>query len=181
MKWKNFKQDNAGYFITTVTRNFIPLINHPKVRDIIYHSIEFLKNKYGYKLIGYCLMPDHIHLLIQADDELDISKVMADFKRFTAKQIYRYFDENKDNYWLSILKTGAYKGQNYSVWQETFRSEVIYTEKFLMQKLDYLHQNPVRRNLVENAVDWQYSSAKFYYLGKVGNIKIDMLPLLVSA
>ncbi len=179
MKWKNFQQPNAGYFITTTTRNFIPLLNHNEARNIAYSSLAFLKDKYHYRIIGYCIMPDHMHLLIQADGSLDISKVMADFKRFTANQIYSYFQKNQDHYWLNILKAGAYKGQKFSVWQETFRSELIYSEKFLLQKLNYLHNNPVRKKITKDAVNWPHSSASFYYLNKVGKLEVE--PLSVSA
>lgn len=181
MKWKNFQQGNAAYFITTTTRNFIPLLNHDKVREIVYSSLKFLKGKYKYKIIGYCLMPDHIHFIIQAEDDLDASRVMADFKRFTAHEIYKYFKEKKDNYWLKILENSAYKGQGFSVWQETFRSEVVYEEKFLRKQLNYIHNNPVRRGLVKNAVEWAHSSAAFYYLNRSGNLEVDAFPLSVSA
>ncbi len=181
MKWKNIQQANAGYFITTTIRNFNPLLNHPKTREIVYASLTFSKDKYQYKLIGYCLMPEHIHLLIQVEDKLDVSKVMADFKRYTAKQIYHYFEKNNDAYWLSILRAGAYKGQKFSVWQETFRSEVIYSDKFLLEKLNYLHNNPVRRGLVKNTIDWPHSSASFYYSDQPGRLEVNPLPLSVSA
>jgi len=126
-------------------------------------------------------MPEHIHLLLQADGELDISKVICRFKSHTAKQIYGYFEQNQDNYWLELLKAGAYKGQGFAVWQETFRSEIVYSDKFLLEKLNYLHNNPVRRGMVKDAVNWSHSSAAFYYSGKVEELDIEMLPLFVSA
>jgi REP element-mobilizing transposase RayT len=174
MKWKNYQQPNAAYFITTTSRNFIPLFNNCEVREIVYSSLKFLKGKYRYKIVGYCLVPDHIHLMIQAEGDLDVSRVMADFKRFTAHEIYNNFKKNKDNYWLKILENSAYKGQGFSVWQETFRSEVVYEDKFLQKQLNYIHNNPVRRGLVKNAVDWPHSSAAFYYLDRSGNLEVEV-------
>lgn len=86
-----------------------------------------------------------------------ITVIFGDFKRFTSRQIAKYL-QSKRPLLFEKCKTFAYKGQNYAIWQETFRSEVIYTKKFLRQKIDYLHMNPVRRGLVKNPEDWKNSS-----------------------
>lgn len=124
-------------------------------------------------------MPEHIHLLIQSEGDIDISKFMEDFKRFTAKQIINHFKETQDHYWLGILKSRAYSGKIFSVWQETFRSELVCSDNFLLEKLNYIHNNPLRRGLVKDILDWPHSSAPFYYAGKPGRISVSLPPLTI--
>jgi putative transposase len=173
MKWKNLNFPGCCYFVTNTLRKYIPLFKDPEVIKIAIDSLNFLRNKYGFKILAYCLLPEHLHLIIYNDGALDISKIMSDFKRFSSKEIFKYLLNNNHEPQLQALRSAAYKGQNYAVWQETFRSELIDNQKHLQQKLDYIHDNPVRKGLVANAVEWRFSSARKWYLNEDSGLLVD--------
>jgi len=156
MKWKNYSLENACYFITVTARKFIPLFQGAEVVRILFDSLEFQRRNNGLKVYAYVVMPNHIHLVVGSDPKI-MNNVIGCFKSYTSRSIAEYLDVN-DAQLLKKLQNSAYKGQSYAVWQETFRSEVIYGEVFLKQKVDYIHNNPVKSGLVESADDWKYSS-----------------------
>ena len=158
MKWKNYQADNSYYFITTTLREFIPLFNDEKIVKIVLDSLEYLREHAALKLYAYVIMPEHLHL-IAGIDKASITEVAGAMKSFTSREIAKYLRDKKTALFAK-LKKAAYKNQNYAVWQETFRSEVIYEGKFLRQKLNYIHNNPVKRGLVEKPGDWKHSSFK---------------------
>jgi REP element-mobilizing transposase RayT len=108
-----------------------------------------------------------------------MSVLIGDFKRFTSRQIAEYL-QLESPLLFKKCKAFAYKGQNYAIWQETFRSEVIYREEFLRQKVDYIHMNPVRRGLVKNPDDWRYSSFNQMWEDDIGNESAFIIDRLVS-
>src|SRR3990170_204069 len=156
MKWKNYNQENGCYFVTAALRNFTPLFDEREIVSIVFDSLNFLRRNKGLKIYAYVVMPEHVHLVASAG-EASITTLIGDFKRFTSRNIAEWLRVNNPPL-FEKLKADAYRGQNYAVWQETFRSEVIYERKFLVQKIDYIHNNPVRRGLVEEPGDWRYTS-----------------------
>jgi REP element-mobilizing transposase RayT len=75
------------------------------------------------------------------------------------------------------MATDAGRGNEVQVWREGYHPEAIFTQKFFRQKLDYLHDNPVRKGFVDTPEHWLYSSARQYVNGDVGMMEIDMLAL----
>ena len=141
--------------MTATLRNFTPLFLDKEIVSFVLRSLDYLRNNKGLKIYAYVVMPEHIHFIGSCKGK--ITTIVGDFKRFTSREIARYMEINNPMLFEKV-KADAYKGQNYAIWQETFRSEVIYEKKFLEQKINYTHNNPVRRGLVANAGDWTYSS-----------------------
>jgi putative transposase len=109
----------------------------------------------------------------------NLSRVIRDFKRHTAKEIMAVARQ-EDKQWLlkqfEFFK-GGHKGESqHQVWQEGFHPQAIVTEDMLRQKLDYIHYNPVRIGLVDRPEDWRYSSAQNYFGGD-GVLEIDSVEL----
>lgn len=183
MKWKNYHKENCLYFVTATLRKFIPLFLNDDIVKIIFDSLDFLRKNKGLKVYAYVIMPEHLHLIValfrcedtpkhqrkiedaqeyqppsgDLPEQQKITVLFRDFKKFTSRQIAKYL-QSKSPLLFEKCKTLAYKGQNYAIWQETFRAKVIFKEEFLRQKINYLHMNPVRRGLVKNPADWKNSS-----------------------
>lgn len=177
MKWKNYSLENACYFITITARKFIPLFTDETVVRILFDSLEFLRRNDGLKVYAYIVMPNHIHLVVGCDSK-SINNMVGGFKSYTSRSIAEYLELNNAPL-LKKFEKSAYKGQNYAIWQETFRSEIIYDEAFLRQKVDYIHNNPVKGGLVESADDWQYSSCRQFecdasFGNPVSGFKVDV-------
>ena len=190
---KKFNIENQIHFITIDTYNKIHLFKDKNLFEIIIDNIKFYKNKYGFKLFGYVIMPNHIHLLIQLNERWNnISKIMQDFKSHTAKEIVDflktgrrkpslapYFDASEGSHlpedykWIDKGKT--HTPSKNKVWQRDFYDLNIYSEEKLEQKLNYIHYNPVKAGLCKNPEDYKWSSCRNYEFGEDVLIKIDKL------
>jgi REP element-mobilizing transposase RayT len=166
----------SPHFLTCTIVGWLPVFTRIKYLEIIISSLTFCRQQKGLRLHAYVILDNHLHLVASSDN---LSLVMRDFKRHTAKEILAVArEENK--LWLlkqfEFLK-GAHKTKSqHQVWQEGFHPQTITTEDMLRQKLDYIHYNPVRIGVVDHPEDWCYSSAR-NYLGREGILEIDLLEL----
>lgn len=117
-------------------------------------------------------MENHIHLIAHSPE---IAKIVKEFKSFTARKIICYLEEKSMYNYLDILKENKkiYKTESiYQVWQEGYHPKNIINKEMFIQKINYLHMNPVRKGFVKEAQDWLYSSARDYD-GTKGLLEID--------
>ena len=134
----------------------MPLFEDENIVSIILDSWRYLRQDKGLNLYAYVIMPEHVHFIAKSE-QVKINTIVGDFKRFTSRQIAKYLQEVDANL-FERFRRAAYKGQNYAIWQETFRSEVVTGKKFLEQKINYIHNNPVKRGLVSCPGAWKLSS-----------------------
>lgn len=172
-----FRQE--GYtqinFITTSVIKFVPLFLEDRHWRIIIDNLNFYRNKYGFKLLGYVIMPEHVHFLLCLPSKSSISAIMRDIKKFSSSMILGQLEKERDISRLEIFGTAAlpYRKQRHKVWMDRFDNVAIFTQPVLKIKLDYIHNNTVRRGLVREPAQWIYSSARNYYLGDHSVIKVD--------
>jgi putative transposase len=166
----------SPHFLTCTTVGWLPVFTRIKYLEIITASLTFCRQQKGLRLHAYVILDNHLHLVASSDN---LSLVMRDFKRHTAREILAVArQENK--LWLlkqfEFLK-GAHKSNSqHQVWQEGFHPQFITSEDMLRQKLDYIHYNPVKLGLVDRPEDWRYSSARNYY-GQDGVLEIDLVEI----
>ena len=165
------RDQSKAHYLTATVVDWIDIFTRKIYRDCIIESLKYnIKNK---KLIvfGYVIMSNHIHMIIQAEDE-NLSDVLRDFKKFTSSTILKMIQtesESRKEWMLDRFKKATRshcRNKNFQFWQYGNHAEEIYTEKFLWSKLDYIHFNPVRAGIVNNAQNYIYSSASNYILGK---------------
>ncbi len=116
----------------------------------------------GLKLYAYVILENHLHLIAQSPQ---LDRDMARFKSYTAKQLLAYLDQNGVKTILDQLafyKKAHKADRAYQFWQEGVHPEWIQNEEMMRQKLDYIHENPVKRGYVDKAEHWRYSSARNY-------------------
>jgi putative transposase len=164
----------SPHFITCTIVGWLPVFTRARYLDIITASLTFCRQQKGLRLHAYVILDNHLHLVVSSDN---LSQVIQDFKRHTAKEILAGArQENK----LWLLKQfeffkGVHKGvSQHQVWQEGFHPQAITIEDMLRQKLDYIHYNPVRLGLVDRPEDWRYSSARNYF-GQDSMLEIDLV------
>jgi len=172
---KRYRIDGSIYYITSVIYDRSKIFARPSFVIPIIDSLNYYRYQYSCKIIGFVIMPDHIHLLIWPPVEKAITDFMRDFKRFTSGRITRQAKVEGKTEWVKNFEEAGNETERaeYKVWQDSFWEQSIYTEKFLKQKLDYIHLNPVRAGIVETAADYPYSSYRNYYLGDNQLIEID--------
>ena len=161
-------EDQEGlYFFTLQIVGWIDLFTRQIYRDIVIDNLKFCQNKKGLNLFGYIIMSNHIHLLAQSEYG-KLSSVIRDFKSFTSKCFLEHIQterESRCEWMLKYFEFAAKKhkrNSNYQIWTHENHAEHIYTEKFMAQKLEYIHSNPVRSGIVEKPEDYKYSSARNY-------------------
>ena len=166
------------HFITITVVDWIDIFTRKTYRDIIMNCLDFcIKNK-GMVLFGYVIMSNHIHLIVQSK-EGKLSDLIRDFKKFTATQILKQLQTEPESRRDWILERFAKatethtRNKNFQVWQYGNHAEEIFTLKFMWDKLNYVHLNPVRAGIVEKATHYLYSSASNYSSGK-GLIEVEI-------
>lgn len=166
----------APHFLSCTIVGWLPVFTRQKYLDIITASLNFCRQQKGLRLHAYVILDNHLHLVGSADN---LSQVIRDFKRHTAKEILAVVRQG-DKLWLlkqfEFFKSGHKGESQHQVWQEGFHPQAITSEEMLIQKLDYIHYNPVRTGLVDHPEDWRYSSAR-NYLGQDGVLEIDLVEL----
>lgn len=161
------------YFLTMTVVDWLPIFANQEVADIILNSLQYLQEEKKAKLYAYVIMKNHLHCVVQSDD---LKKVIQSFKSYTARAIIDYFTERQNVDILRKLKQNklSFKTKSeYQVWQEGSHPEEITTDAMMQQKIEYIHNNPVRKGYVEEASDWQYSSAQNYE-GKQGLLNVEI-------
>ena len=137
------------------------------------------KAEFPFKLVAYVIMLDHVHLIINPQG-CDIEMVGKVLKGKSAKKILDWLKENEHIESLSKLKRNNLKKRNhsFSVWQKGIKSVDLESQKFVLQKTNYTHMNPVRAKLCAHPSDWKWSSYRAYFPHKSGDvpIEIDMQP-----
>ena len=169
------KEENLVHYITCVTFDRIPLFQRNKICSLFIDALEATRTKDPFKLIGYVIMPDHIHLLANPI-ALNISKVVGRLKGRAATKILK--DLRMPGCWdvldevklLQPLKSG----QTHAVWLKDFSSIDIWSHKFIRQKLHYIHMNPVRAGFCDHPAKWLWSSYHAYFPHELGSVPIEI-------
>jgi REP element-mobilizing transposase RayT len=166
MKGRNrqyYEEYGEVFFITSTTVGFARLFDINELCDIFIHKLSFYQKRGDYAILAYVLMPNHFHLIIKKNNNSDISKIVANLKRITSKEITEYLYCNRFLELLGQLKRGAQKEpQHCKIWKPRFDCFVINNEETLVQKIEYVHYNPVKAGLVDKPEKWPYSSARNY-------------------
>ena len=161
------KDQSRAHFITATVVNWIDIFSRKIYRDAIIESLCYCVKNKGMIIYGYVIMTNHIHLIIQSENN-ELSDLIRDFKKFTAKRTLDLLQNSPESRREWILERfhkatlSHNRNKNYQVWQSGNHAEEIYSENFLWSKLDYIHLNPVRAGIVRKASDYIYSSASNY-------------------
>lgn len=121
-------------------------------------------------------MPNHLHMIVKAQEDKDLSDIIRDFKKFTSKKVIQTIQQiNESRDWMLdkfqfAAKINA-KSDKYKFWQDGFHPILLESDYFINQKLDYIHQNPVKSGLVFQEEHYVYSSA-INYLGDKGLLDV---------
>ncbi len=167
-----FDKEKGLYFITASTVKFIPLFTSARYCQIITEALQYARDEKDVKIIAFVIMDNHVHVLLEGED---LSNKIKALKGFTAHEIIKQLDNEKTNWLLKEFKfyKKAYKiKSHYQIWQEGVHPQLMQTIEMVLQKIEYIHYNPVKRGLVRKPEDWLYSSASNYVYDE-GIIEID--------
>lgn len=147
-------------FITITCLNWIPVIIENRFKEIIVESLTFLKTAGRIEVYGFVIMSNHLHMIWQMLDEHKREDVQWDFLKFTAQQILKHLRNEKSILQGDLLVQA--KDRKYQVWERNSLSIPVWSRNVLLQKLDYIHNNPVKAGICKYPEEYKYSSAGFY-------------------
>ncbi len=156
------------HFITNSCYRRMPLLNSARARGRFLSILEQTRLKYGFVVVGYVVMPEHIHLLLTEPEIGTLSTVMQVLKQRTARALLpkrRRRDARQRELFGESLRR--------AFWQARFYDFNVWMEKKRVEKLRYMHRNPVRRALVELPEQWRWSSYRHYFFGEAGPVQVN--------
>ena len=154
------------HFITSSCYRRRSLLGTAARRDLFLKVLEQVRRRYAFVVIGYVVMPEHFHLLVSEPNTKTLSDVMRALKLSFARRVLGR--RKRDGAQQELFDTVPER-----VWQHRFYDFNVCTEKKRIEKLRYLHRNPVKRGLVASPEMWKWSSFRSYALGEPGVVKIN--------
>ena len=130
----------------------LPYLDNDPARILFEETLEQLRQRHQFFLFGYCIMPNHVHLLLSEPKLHSLATTLSVLKAETSKLL---------------------KGNRVQFWQSRYYDFNVLTHKKHVEKLRYIHRNPVLSGLVETPADWPWSSFRHYLTGEPGRIEIE--------
>ena len=165
------------YFCTCTIVQWLCVFKEEKYRQIILDSLKYCRDFKGLLMFGIVIMLNHLHFVVSCKEGSNLSDIMRDFKRHTSKSMADSLENDNERLFLYVFRKAGEKegkGSRYKVWQDEFHPEAIYSDKWFYQKLNYLHENPMRKGFVTKPEDWKYSSARNWLLDDHTVITLDL-------
>jgi len=154
----------GGYFVTFTIVEWLPVFIEETTCKIITDSLNFCIRNKALRVNAYVLMPNHFHAVV-FDKDFDSERLkhtLDDFQKFTGRQVADHCDAHFSPVFGNAFRHAAGEDRQRRVWQPTRHPEGIVSERFWQQKVNYIHENPVRKGLVTRPEDWRFSSARFW-------------------
>ncbi len=165
------------YFVTSTIVEWLPVFTTKPYFDLMLQSLTFCRRHKDLQLFSYVILDNHFHLIVGSPH---LGQILTDFKKFTARKIVDQLTAERKGWLLNQLAyyKKRYKTKSdYQVWQEGLHPQLIHSHEMLVQKIEYIHYNPVKRGLVAAPEHWLHSSARNYLLGDTSVIELDPLPV----
>jgi len=176
------KNQHAVHFITFAVVQWVDVFSRKEYADILVESLIHCQKEKGLKIHAWCIMSNHVHLILSATEPNKLSDILRDLKKFTSTNIIKAISENdkesRKSWMLWIFKDAGEKNnrnKDYQFWQQDNHPIECNTNEILETRLVYLHQNPVRAGLVRYEQDYVYSSGIDYCAEGKGLIEIDFV------
>lgn len=164
------KDQEGLYYLTFQVINWIDIFTRQIYRDIVIENLKYCQQNKGLQVFAYVIMSNHIHIIANSS-EGKLSDTIRDFKKFTSRVIIENVkegNESRKNWMLNQFKFAASKhsrNENYQFWTHENHAIELRTPDFIREKIEYIHNNPVRAGIVEKPEDYLYSSARNYANG----------------
>jgi putative transposase len=150
------------HFLTCAAVGWLPVFTRPAAVQIVFDSWTYLVAHNRLTIFGYVVMENHLHLIASSEA---LGKEIGDFKSFTARKIIDHLRHCGDEPLLKqlhLLKDKHKDDRSHQLWQEGSHPQQIQGDEMMLQKLEYIHNNPVRRGFVALPEHWIRSSASNY-------------------
>ena len=170
---KRFHESGQSHFITFSCYHRHPLFAEPATRGVFELALERVRLSFGLRVYGYVIMPEHVHLLVSEPDGAPFKPTLSVAERvgLSGGETPRSLADV-----IKSLKQGVSRrliGQAKHFWQKRYYDFNVRDNSQFVEKLRYIHRNPVKRGLCERPEDWQWSSFLHYATGVEGRVEIE--------
>ena len=166
MEKYRFHNDGAVFFVTFSIVDWLPVFVSGAACEIITNSLTFCHQQKGLRINAFVVMPSHFHAIVfhESFDGGRLESVVTDFRKFTGRQLCDFCARHLPVCFSKTLREKCGNDRERRFWQSSRHPVVIESERFWQTKVDYLHENPCRKGLVNRAADWRFSSAGIYHM-----------------
>ena len=178
----HFGDNENPHFVTFATVNWIDVFSRACYKDILVESLKFCISEKGLVLHAWVIMTNHLHLIISCKEGFKQADVLRDFKKFTSKTIINCIEinpeESRKDWMIWMFKRAGAKNANnkiYQFWQQDNHPIELSSLSMMQQKLDYIHENPIKAGIVNEAQHYKYSSGLDYYEDSQGLLPIERM------
>lgn len=163
-----FRDNEKIYFVTLTVVEWIDLFIRKEYKDIIYDSLKFCQQNKDLEIYAYCIMTSHIHLIIGSKGN-PMSNILRDFKKHTSYLLKHQIRENglesRKEWILRLMRSKGKSNSNnddFQLWIQNNHPILLDTPEIIDQKLEYIHNNPVKAGFIYSPDHWIDSSARYY-------------------
>jgi len=173
------------FFVKDTVVDWVDIFTRPIYRHIIIESLQYCQKEKGLIIYAWVIMTNHMYMIVGSKGENKVSDILRDFKKFTSKEIIRTLlvesTESRRDWMLNRFEYAGKndkKIKNYRFWQEGNDAQEIFLNDYFNQKLNYIHDNPVKAEFVNRAEDYKYSSAIDWVpmaIGRKGLLEVTLV------
>lgn len=149
---KRYQSEGHDHFVTFSCYRRLPFLNNDHARTVFLDILEQTRKRHGFDVFGYVLMPEHVHLLLSEPKHQKLEDTFRVLKTQTSRRL---------------------KNDRPQFWQDRYYDFNVLTQRKFVEKLRYIHRNPVARGLVERPEDWPWSSYRHWLSGEAGPVEIE--------
>lgn len=174
------QDQHATYYCTFTVIQWIDLFTRKEYKDILVDSLNFCVENKGLEIFSWVIMSNHVHIISRVKPSYRFSNFLRDFKKYTSKAIikemHRIHESRKE--WLldkfNFEAKRTTRAKNHKIWKDSNHAIEMGAQIDIWQKVNYIHDNPVRKGLVDEPEHYCYSSARDY-CGKKGLVEVMVL------
>jgi len=160
----HFLEPGLGYFLTYSCYRRLPLLRSARTRNWVIDSLRLTRDRFSLQLWAYVVMPEHVHVLFVPTERTESRRVRGALKKYVAGRAREYLESTDNQPWIARLTVTYPSRRVFRFWQQGGGyGWTVFREGPAARVIDYIHQNPVRRGLVREAIDWRWSSAGWWY------------------
>ncbi len=171
---RRYEIPGEARYLTCSCFHRLPLFDNDRIKDAFTEQLTLTRQRLAFDLLAWVIMPEHFHLLVLPRESLTISHLLSALKRPFATQVLRRWRELD----APILTRLLDRSGQLRFWQQGggYDRNIVSTDE-LEEKINYIHNNPVRRGLVSKTTDWKWSSARWYEGDHTSGPPVDPIPL----
>ena len=163
-KLRHYDNEGTARFVTFGCYRNLPFLSDDSAKQIFLEELDRTRTKHGFKLLGYVIMPEHVHLVLHPPDGMPLGSVVREMKSCSAKRLFQF-------------EGPPQPGVQRVFWQKRCYDHNCRTPKSTVEKIRYCHNNPVRRGLVAEPGDWIWSSYNCYCGRNNVPLRVDRVEL----